>query len=159
MALLGRPRVLVADEPTTALDVSVQAQILVLLREALAEGLSLVLVSHDLGVVASLADRIAVMYAGRVVEQGDTAALLAQPRHPYTQALLDAVPRLDRPRGLRLRTIEGAPPTALQRPGGCAFAPRCPRRIEVCEAHSPPWTALAAQSGVACHRAGGPGAA
>jgi oligopeptide/dipeptide ABC transporter ATP-binding protein len=157
MALLGRPQVLVADEPTTALDVSVQARILELLHEALADGLSLVLVSHDLGVVASLADRIAVMYAGRIVEQADTAALLAQPRHPYTQALLDAVPRLDGPREARLRTIEGAPPAALQRPLGCAFAPRCPRRVAVCEAVLPAWTALGAQSGVACHLAAGQG--
>jgi oligopeptide/dipeptide ABC transporter ATP-binding protein len=159
MALLGRPRVLIADEPTTALDVGVQAQILALLRTALADGLALVLVSHDLGVVASLASRIAVMYAGRVVEQADTAVLLARPRHPYTQALLDAVPRLDGPREPRLRTIDGAPPAALQRPHGCAFAPRCPLRSAPCEATQPPWTVLDARSGFACHRAAGEGAA
>ncbi|MDP8943367.1 MAG: ABC transporter ATP-binding protein, partial [Actinomycetota bacterium] len=127
MALANDPKLLIADEPTTALDVTVQAQILELiarLREEL--GLALVLVTHDLGVVAEMADEVAVMYAGRVVEAGPREAIFAAPEHPYTWGLLRSVPRLDRPRGEALSPIPGRPPSPIDRPPGCSFHPRCP---------------------------------
>ncbi|WP_049575213.1 ABC transporter ATP-binding protein, partial [Streptomyces sp. SBT349] len=126
MAIANQPKVLIADEPTTALDVSVQAQVLQLLRVAAEEtGAATVLISHDLGVVAETADRLCVMYAGRVVETGPVAALFAGPRHPYTAALLASLPRLDARVG-RLVPIPGLPPDLVDPPPGCAFAPRCP---------------------------------
>ncbi len=131
-ALMPRPRVLIADEPTTALDVTVQAQVVTLfgeLRESL--GMALVLVTHDFGVVAGLADRVVVMYAGRVVEEGTAAALFSAPRHPYTAGLLAALPRLDDDPGAPMRTIAGAPPAAGAE-SGCAFAPRCARASARC---------------------------
>lgn len=125
IALACRPRLLIADEPTTALDVTVQAQILDLFRDLVREtGASLLLVTHDLGVVAGLADTVAVMYAGRVVEQARAVDLFARSAHPYTAALLAAVPRLDRPAD-RLQAIDGLPPRASALPTGCAFHPRC----------------------------------
>jgi peptide/nickel transport system ATP-binding protein len=132
------PALLIADEPTTALDVTIQAQILDLLRELNADfGAAILLISHDLGVIANVCARTVVMYAGEVVEEGATAALLAEPRHPYTWALLNAAPRIDRhvPGEKRLTTIEGAPPDPLAHPPGCRFAPRCPFRIERCDQH------------------------
>jgi peptide/nickel transport system ATP-binding protein len=134
MALACRPAVLVADEPTTALDVTIQAQILRLIRRLRAEHqTAVVLITHDLGVVAEVADRVAVMYAGRWVEEAPVAELFAHPRHPYTQGLLASVPRLDRPRIGRLTAIPGAPPvmTALA-DEGCPFAARCPRAEPAC---------------------------
>ncbi len=138
-ALLCRPRLLIADEPTTALDVTVQAQVLKLFAHLRREfNLALLLVSHDLGVIAELAARVLVMYAGRLVESGGTAAVLAQPGHPYTRALLEARPRLDgAPRSV-LKAISGQPPDP-RRPGpGCAFEPRCPRAAAVCRTAPPP---------------------
>lgn len=133
MALTCTPALLVADEPTTALDVTVQAQILDLLRQLQARhGSAIVFITHDLGVMAELADRIMVMYAGRIVERAGAEALFADPRHPYTHALLDSIPPLDGPRPHRLQTIEGAPPSLLALPKGCAFAPRCPRAFAAC---------------------------
>jgi oligopeptide/dipeptide ABC transporter ATP-binding protein len=150
-ALMPGTRLLVADEPTTALDVTVQAQIVELFRELRRDlGMALVVVSHDLGVVAGLADRVLVMYAGRVVEEARTAALFHRPVHPYTAALLGALPRLDDTPGGTMRTIPGSPPRPGPMPPGCAFRPRCPRASESCELTRP---ALADVRGhrVACH--------
>jgi oligopeptide/dipeptide ABC transporter ATP-binding protein len=137
MALANDPELLIADEPTTALDVTVQAQILDVLRELQARlGIGLALVTHDLGVVAGMARRVAVMYAGRVVEQAAVDDLFARPRHPYTLGLIGAVPRLDR-RDAALVAIEGSPPSLIARPPGCPFAPRCPFRRERCTSEVP----------------------
>jgi peptide/nickel transport system ATP-binding protein len=126
MALSCRPAVLIADEPTTALDVTVQAQILALIRRLRDDfGSAVVLITHDLGVVAELADRVQVMYAGSIVERASAAELFIQPWHPYTRGLLDAIPPLDGARRPRLRTIAGAPPLLSEVTAGCAFAPRC----------------------------------
>jgi oligopeptide transport system ATP-binding protein len=133
MALLCRPALLVADEPTTALDVTVQAEILALLGELReAFGLALLLISHDLDVVAEVCERVLVLYAGRVVESGPTASLLATPRHPYSAGLLAARPRLDLLPGRPLQVIPGQPPDPARLPAGCAFAPRCPTAAPDC---------------------------
>ncbi|HTY19500.1 MAG TPA: ABC transporter ATP-binding protein [Myxococcota bacterium] len=151
MALAARPKLLIADEPTTALDVTIQAQILDLLRELSRDlGMSLLLITHDLGVVNELADRVAVMYAGRVVEQGPRAALLAAPRHPYTQGLLRSMPARAR-RGERLAEIPGAVPSPEAWPPGCRFHPRCGRVLAPCAAQEPERTALAAAHWARCH--------
>ena len=126
IALACNPKLLIADEPTTALDVTVQAQILELISSVCNEfGTALILITHDLGVVAGMTDRVIVMYAGKVVEQAPTDELFANPRHPYTLGLLNSVPRLDEKRHAELRTIEGAPPDLLHPPTGCRFMPRC----------------------------------
>jgi peptide/nickel transport system ATP-binding protein len=133
MALACRPAVLIADEPTTALDVTIQAQILRLIRRLRSEHeTAVILITHDLGVVAQVADQVAVMYAGRIVEQARAGELFSAPRHPYTRALLSSVPRVDRPRLIRLRAIAGQPPSMGLEDAGCAFAPRCPRSAPVC---------------------------
>jgi peptide/nickel transport system ATP-binding protein len=133
MALACRPRLLIADEPTTALDVTIQAQILELLRELVAgSGTALVMITHDLGVVAGLCDSVHVMYSGRIVESADRHGLFTAPRHPYTTGLLASVPRLDAPRDVPLRPIPGSPRDTLPWAQGCAFAPRCTRRVEAC---------------------------
>ena len=134
MALSCDPQVLIADEPTTALDVTIQAQILELIG-ALRERtrMSVVLITHDMGVVAGIADRIVVMYAGRVIEEGPTRAVFRDPQHPYTWSLLGSIPRLDRPRPRRLTAIPGTPPTVTEAATGCAFAPRCPHRFARCD--------------------------
>lgn len=138
MALSCDPDVLIADEPTTALDVSVQAQILRVIRDLSARtGTSVILITHDLGVLAGIAARVQVMYAGRIVEQAPTAQLFARPRHPYTAGLLGSIPRLDVPRPTRLPSIEGLPPLAADIGPGCAFAPRCPEAQEVCVRQRP----------------------
>ncbi len=127
MALANEPKLLIADEPTTALDVTVQAQILTLLSRLQRElGMAIVLVTHDLGVVAEVAEEIAVMYAGRIVERGATEQIFAAPRHPYTWGLLRSIPTLERARGEELVPIEGRPPSLIHRPSGCHFHPRCP---------------------------------
>jgi len=138
MALLCRPRILIADEPTTALDVTIQAQILELLQ-GLQErhGTAILFITHDLGVVAGMADRLGVMYAGEIVEIGGTGELFATPAHPYTRGLLEAVPRLDHDPASRLPTIEGQPPVRTGALRGCAFAPRCPYRETRCESERP----------------------
>jgi oligopeptide/dipeptide ABC transporter ATP-binding protein len=133
MALALEPEVLIADEPTTALDVTVQAQILALLERLNRErGLATILITHDLGVVAEVADRVLVMYAGRVVEQGTLDEIFYDPQHPYTWGLLGSLTRLDRPRAERLHQIGGAPPSLLDLPAGCAFRPRCPHAFDRC---------------------------
>jgi peptide/nickel transport system ATP-binding protein len=127
MALANEPKLLIADEPTTALDVTVQAQILELLRLLQRElGMAIVLITHDLGVVAEMADEIAVMYAGRIVERGSVEQIFASPQHPYTWGLLRSIPTLERPRSEQLVPIEGRPPSLIHRPSGCHFHPRCP---------------------------------
>jgi oligopeptide/dipeptide ABC transporter ATP-binding protein len=134
MALALEPEVLIADEPTTALDVTIQAQILDLLGRLNRErGLATILITHDLGVVAEVADRVLVMYAGRVVEEGPLDRIFYEPQHPYTWGLLDSQTRIDRPRPHRLPQIQGAPPSLLDLPAGCAFQPRCPHAFERCE--------------------------
>ena len=151
MALACRPRLLLADEPTTALDVTIQAQILELLRELQREsGMAMVLVTHDLGVVAETADQVAVMYAGRVVERASAVELFAQPLHPYTAGLLHALPRIDLD-AVRLEPIEGALPSALSEPAGCAFAPRCSRAASRCREEAPGLQALGSGRAFACH--------
>nr|MDT0658128.1 ABC transporter ATP-binding protein [Micromonospora sp. DSM 115978] len=154
MAVALGPRLLIADEPTTALDVTVQAQILALVDRLRAElGMGVLLITHDLGVAAEIADRVAVMYAGRIVETGTVAEVLDGPAHPYTAALLRSVPDLLAP-GDRLRPIPGSPPNLLVLPAGCAFHPRCDRRTAECETTRPARRALAAPGRTAaCHHA------
>jgi oligopeptide transport system ATP-binding protein len=144
MALALGPEVLIADEPTTALDVTVQAQILELLAELQAEtGMGLVLITHDLGVAAEVADRVAVMYAGRVVETGLADEVLVTPRHPYTQGLLASRPTGQGRLGQRLEPIAGAPPSLSRIPPGCPFHPRCPYAVERCRVEPPPLAEVA----------------
>ena len=149
MALACDPRLLIADEPTTALDVTVQAQILDLLRELQRDmGMSIVLITHDLGVVAEMAHRVVVMYAGSIVERADVGDLFARPRHPYTAGLLRSIPRLEPHEGGRaLEPIEGNVPDALAFPSGCKFHPRCPLATERCEREAPPEHDRAPQGG------------
>jgi peptide/nickel transport system ATP-binding protein len=133
MAISCSPRILFADEPTTALDVTTQAQLLKLMKDTVQElGTSLVLVTHNLGLVARYAQRIYVMYAGRIVESGTTREIFSNPRHPYTVGLLKSIPRLDAVKGKKLIPIEGMPPNLINMPPTCAFLPRCTRRIEEC---------------------------
>lgn len=145
------PQLLIADEPTTALDVTVQAEVLALLASLRAEQrLAIVLISHDFGVVSRLADRILVMYAGRIVEEGPTTAVITVPAHPYTAALLACIPRLDDPPDAPLLPIPGQPPEPRRLPAGCAFHPRCPRAQARCRTESPALAPDGARS-VACH--------
>ena len=151
MALACEPKLLIADEPTTALDVTIQAQILDLLRELVAEReTALILITHDLGVVAGTCERVHVMYAGTLVETGSASQVFASPRHPYTLGLLQSVPRLDAGRRQELRPIEGQPRSMLSPPAWCPFAPRCPRRIEVCTEELPRLAELEPGQRAAC---------
>ena len=150
MALSCDPQLLIADEPTTALDVTIQAQILELLRRIRRDfGMALLLITHDMGVVAGIVDRVNVMYAGRIAEHGLVDTVFANPRHPYTMGLMASVPRLDQPRTPRLITIEGSPPDLLSAPHGCPFAARCSFSIAQCVAEMP---LLATVSGNSAHR-------
>jgi len=131
MALANEPKLLIADEPTTALDVTVQAQILHLLEDLQQRlGMAIIVITHDLGVVAEIADEIGVMYAGRIVERAATERIFAEPQHPYTWGLLKSIPRLDNPRDEELVPISGRPPSLINRPSGCHFHPRCPYVLE-----------------------------
>ena len=151
MALACKPKLLIADEPTTALDVTIQAQILDLIHRLCREmGAAVILISHDLGVVAETADDVAVMYAGRIVETAPVTKLFAVPRHPYTQGLLHALPGLAT-RARRLPMIKGAVPELQDYPPGCRFAPRCPHATKICTAVVPPLTEDAKGAKVACH--------
>jgi peptide/nickel transport system ATP-binding protein len=155
IALSCNPKLIIADEPTTALDVTIQAQILKLMKDLTRDlGIALVIITHNLGVVARYADRVNVMYAARLAEQGTAAAVFAKPLHPYTAGLLRSVPRLDRPRGRKLETIDGLPPNLLDPPPGCRFAPRCPARIDACVAAPPPLIEVEPHRYSACIRAG-----
>jgi oligopeptide transport system ATP-binding protein len=152
MALLCQPELLIADEPTTALDVTVQAQILELIAELRRQSnMALILITHDMGVIAGLCDRVMVMYAGRVVEAAPVRELFHDPQHPYTAGLLRSMPRLDEVMHDRLTTISGQPPNLQRLPAGCAFRTRCDRRIEVCAAEVPPLRAIAEERSKACH--------
>jgi peptide/nickel transport system ATP-binding protein len=155
MALAGQPELLVADEPTTALDATIQAQILDLLRRLQADtGMALVLISHDLGVVADICSRVGVMYAGRIVEQAPVHELFAHPRHPYTEALQQSIPRIDTPRPTHLASIGGTPPNPAALPAGCAFAPRCIYRMPLCETVAPMLVEAGSDHCKACHHDG-----
>jgi peptide/nickel transport system ATP-binding protein len=157
MALACRPRLLLADEPTTALDATVQIQVLVLLRSLQRElGMGMVIVTHDLGVAAEVADRVAVMYAGQIVEQGAVRDVLRHPAHPYTQGLLASVIRTG---GTEISAIPGAPPDMRRPPPGCAFAPRCSRAVEACSAIMPDDVALGGGRSARCLRVAEPIAA
>jgi peptide/nickel transport system ATP-binding protein len=157
VALAGRPRLLIADEPTAALDVTIQAQILALLSDLVRQtGMALIVVTHDLGVVARVCDQVNVLYAGRVVETAERRTLFARPRHPYTYGLLGSVPRLDAPRGTRLAQVPGSVSGALPWSQGCAFAPRCERVLDRCRSVTPPlvthdWVAFRCHNPVPTH--------
>ncbi len=139
MALICDPQVLFADEPTTALDVTIQAQIIEMMNDLKAKvNTSIVLITHDLGVVANMAERIYVMYAGQIVEHGDAHAIFKNPKHPYTWGLLGSAPRLDSEHKARLESIPGTPPDLLKPPAGCGFAPRCKYAMKICKDHQPP---------------------
>ena len=151
MALACEPKLLIADEPTTALDVTIQAQILDLLRALVVDrDTALILITHDLGVVAGMCERVHVMYAGMVVEAGSAEQVFDSPRHPYTLGLLQSVPRLDTPRGRRLHPIEGAPRDMLRPPAACPFAPRCAYEVALSRREVPPLVEMAPGHRVAC---------
>ena len=154
LALSCNPKLIVADEPTTALDVTIQAEILDLLNDLTARlGVALILITHDLGIVARYADRVNVMYAGRIVETGGTNAIYGDPRHPYTRGLLGSVPRMDRDRSEPLVAIDGQPPDLTEAAPGCAYGPRCQWAIEDCNRSVPPLRRVAAGRQSACFRA------
>jgi oligopeptide/dipeptide ABC transporter ATP-binding protein len=151
MALSLGPDILIADEPTTALDVTVQAQIMELLAELQDEtGMGLILITHDLGVVADVADRVAIMYAGKIVETGSIFDVYKNPAHPYTQGLMASIPRLDQ-KGDKLTPITGAPPSLMRIPSGCSFNPRCPYAQERCTQEEPPMYEVGPGRNSACH--------
>jgi peptide/nickel transport system ATP-binding protein len=153
LALSCNPDLLIADEPTTALDVTIQAQILELMKDLQRDfGSAVVLITHDLGVVADIADRILVMYAGRIVEEGDKEQIFYDPQHPYTWGLLGSIARLDRPKASRLTAIAGQPPSLINRPRGCSFRPRCPQAFDRCSVDDPALTSKVGGGHLdACH--------
>jgi len=151
MALVAKPDLLIADEPTTALDVTIQLQILELLRELRREQqMGILLITHDLGVIAETCDRVEVMYGGRIVESADTPSLFAAPSHPYTIGLLESMPRRTTRKG-ELKAIPGTVPDLEHRPSGCAFHPRCPHVMTVCQTQVPPRTERTPSHAVSCH--------
>jgi len=151
LALSCEPKLLIADEPTTALDVTIQAQILELIKRLRHElGMAIIMITHDLGVVAGIADRINVMYAGHIVETGTVDEIFDNPRHPYTLGLLKSIPRLDEPRKDQLVPIEGLPPDLVNPPRGCPFEPRCPYAIERCVSDNPSLEPVAPGHRIAC---------
>ncbi|HUG10317.1 MAG TPA: ABC transporter ATP-binding protein [Opitutaceae bacterium] len=153
MALACTPALVIADEPTTALDVTVQAQILDLMKKLQAEmGMSIILITHDLGVIAEMCDDVVVMYAGRVAEAGPVSQIFTRPSHPYTRGLLASIPRLDTPRKTRLGIIEGMVPALQDLPPGCRFQNRCPFAVDRCRVESPAIEPCAPGTTVACHR-------
>ena len=150
LALAAHPRLIIADEPTTALDVSIQAQIIAVLKRLCREHhASVMLITHDMGVIAEAADRVAVMYAGRIAETGPVEEVIRRARHPYTYGLMGSIPQLKTP-AERLSQIDGAMPRLTEMPGGCAFHPRCPRAVDRCRAQRPPIEVVAAGHDVAC---------
>jgi peptide/nickel transport system ATP-binding protein/oligopeptide transport system ATP-binding protein len=154
IALACDPKVLIADEPTTALDVTIQAQIIELIRDLRQKlGMAIVWITHDLGVIAGIADRVMVMYGGQVVEMAEVGRLFSHPRHPYTRALLQTVPALRGARAARLQVIEGQPPMLRAAPTACPFMRRCPLAVPTCGIENPPRRAIEPGHDVACHRA------
>jgi oligopeptide/dipeptide ABC transporter ATP-binding protein len=150
MAISAPPRLLIADEPTTSLDLTIQAQYLALLKDLQRQhGLAMIFVTHNLGIVAKMCDRVAVMYAGRIVEMGPVRTIFKAPSHPYTRALLDSIPRLGS-RGGRLTAIEGQPPDLAGLGPGCAFAPRCAHAVARCRDEAPPETEAGAAHAARC---------
>jgi oligopeptide/dipeptide ABC transporter ATP-binding protein len=150
MAIAAPPRLLIADEPTTSLDLTIQAQYLALLEELQNQHrLAMIFITHNLGIVAKICDRVAVMYAGRIVEMGPVRQIFKSPAHPYTQALLESIPRLGARRD-RLTAIEGQPPDLARLAGGCSFAPRCPHAMDRCRAEAPPQFMVAPGQASAC---------
>jgi oligopeptide/dipeptide ABC transporter ATP-binding protein len=150
MAIAAPPRLLIADEPTTSLDLTIQMQYLGLLKELQERHrLAMIFVTHDLGIVARICDRVAVMYGGRIVEIGPVRRIFKSPAHPYTRALLDAIPRLGARRD-RLTTIEGQPPDLVALPPGCAFTPRCPHAVERCRREAPAETVVGPEHATRC---------
>lgn len=153
MALLCRPKLLIADEPTTALDVTIQAQILELIKDLRhRHGTAVIMITHDLGVVAGMADRLLVMYAGRLAEEADATSLFGKPGHPYTHGLLRSVPRLDKPGIGRLESIPGMPPVVTDLPPGCPFRPRCTVAVDACSREFPPRAQLGPTQYAYCHQ-------
>ena len=153
MAMSCEPKLLIADEPTTALDVTIQAQIMQLMAKVREEtGTAIILITHDLGVVANLADRVAVMYAGKIVETGTVEDIFYRPQHPYTQALLKSLPTVDTDRDEKLVSIAGTPPDLFAPPKGCEFASRCEHCMKVCKKHVPPRTQLSDVHSASCWR-------
>ena len=151
MALASQPKLLIADEPTTALDVTIQAQVLeVMARLSREFGTAVIIITHNLGVVARYADRVNVMYAGKIIETASAETVYADPRHPYTLGLLNSVPRLDQAMGEKLIPIEGLPPDLARLPGGCSFYPRCTFRIEKCREEYPPLQLVGEHHYAAC---------
>ncbi len=152
MSLLCSPQLLIADEPTTALDVTVQAQVLDLMKDLRkAFGTAIALITHDLGVVAGVCDRLLVVYAGRIIETGTVDEIFANPQHPYTQGLLKSMPRLDEERSEKLATIAGQPPNLNAIPAGCSFSPRCPYVMDICHTQRPDLLPAAEGRSKACH--------
>jgi len=153
MALACGPELVIADEPTTALDVTIQAQILELMKELQDEmGMSIILITHDLGVIAETCEDVMVMYAGRVAETGSVEDIFHRPSHPYTRGLLESIPRLEYPRKERLSTIEGMVPALMDLPAGCRFNNRCPYRVDRCTAEAPGLGTVTGSHRVGCHR-------
>ena len=151
IALACSPKLLIADEPTTALDVTIQAQILKLMRELKEKmGMSIMLITHDLGVVAEMSERVIVMYLGKIVEEAEAVELFKNPKHPYTMGLMKSIPTLETPKG-KLYTIEGFIATADNKPSGCGFHPRCPYAMEICKTKAPEYTYLENGHRYACH--------
>jgi len=154
MALSCNPKLIIADEPTTALDVTIQAQILDLMKDLSREyGVSLLIITHNLGVVARYADRVSIMYAGRIIERGTAKDIYHNPSHPYTMGLLNSVPRLDLPRADKLDPVEGQPPDLLHLPAGCAFRERCRFAIARCDDEAPSLRSVGAGHFSACFAA------
>lgn len=151
MALSCNPKMLIADEPTTALDVTIQAQILELMKDLKQKlGMAIMLITHDLGVIAEMAERVIVMYAGKIVEEADVFSLFEKPLHPYTKGLVASIPRLDQEKGEKLHVIEGVVPNPLNMPDGCRFHPRCPYATDKCVAEEPPLQEVAEGRYSAC---------
>lgn len=150
IAIARSPKLLIADEPTTSLDVTIQDQFLRLLKEMQRQtNMGLILVTHDLGIVAESCDRVSIMYAGRIVENGSVRRVFESPAHPYTQALMQALPRMGS-RGKRLYQIEGEPPNLSNLPPGCSFHPRCPKTMDICQAEYPPPSSVIGGGHAAC---------
>jgi len=155
MALACKPDILIADEPTTALDVTIQAQILDLIKGLQAEtGMSVIFITHDLGVIAQLCDNVIVMYAGRIAEEGSALSLFSNPRHPYTRGLLDSIPKFEYKRKSRLKSIEGMVPSLAEYPSGCRFQNRCPLVFDRCYERHPGVTAVGENHSVYCYKSG-----